>query len=344
MALGATCSWPSCRGRATTTRTRSSSVAAPGPGRRPHLDPHRGARGRRPRHQARPRGDHPGHPERLRRGPRRPRRARHHPHRRRGPPGDLLVGKVTPKGETELTPEERLLRAIFGEKAREVRDTSLKVPHGETGKVIGVKVFDRDDEATSCPRASTSWCASTSPRSARSPTATSSPAVTATRASSPRSSRRGHALPRGRHAGRHHAQPAGRPRPHEHRPDPRAAPGLGGQPWVGDRRATRSGPRTSPTRPARPRARHPCRLAGVRRCREDEIIGLLDSTRQTPRRRAPHRRTARPACSTAAPASPTRTRCRSATCTSSSCTTWWTTRSTPLHRPLLDDHPAAARR
>ncbi|HEX6936877.1 MAG TPA: DNA-directed RNA polymerase subunit beta, partial [Actinomycetes bacterium] len=60
-------------------------------------------------------------------------------------PGDILVGKVTPKGETELTPEERLLRAIFGEKAREVRDTSLKVPHGESGKVIGVKVFDRDE-------------------------------------------------------------------------------------------------------------------------------------------------------------------------------------------------------
>jgi len=60
-------------------------------------------------------------------------------------PGDILVGKVTPKGETELTPEERLLRAIFGEKAREVRDTSLKVPHGEGGKVIGVKIFDLDD-------------------------------------------------------------------------------------------------------------------------------------------------------------------------------------------------------
>ncbi|MFZ1373180.1 MAG: DNA-directed RNA polymerase subunit beta, partial [Nostocoides sp.] len=59
--------------------------------------------------------------------------------------GDLLVGKVTPKGETELTPEERLLRAIFGEKAREVRDTSLKVPHGETGTVIGVKVFEKED-------------------------------------------------------------------------------------------------------------------------------------------------------------------------------------------------------
>jgi len=61
-------------------------------------------------------------------------------------PGDVLVGKVTPKGETELTPEERLLRAIFGEKAREVRDTSLKVPHGEQGKVIDVRVFSREDQ------------------------------------------------------------------------------------------------------------------------------------------------------------------------------------------------------
>ena len=60
-------------------------------------------------------------------------------------PGDVLVGKVTPKGETELTAEERLLRAIFGEKAREVRDTSLKVPHGETGRVISVQKFSRDN-------------------------------------------------------------------------------------------------------------------------------------------------------------------------------------------------------
>ena len=59
--------------------------------------------------------------------------------------GDVLVGKVTPKGETELTPEERLLRAIFGEKAREVRDTSLKVPHGESGTVIEVRTFNRED-------------------------------------------------------------------------------------------------------------------------------------------------------------------------------------------------------
>ncbi len=61
-------------------------------------------------------------------------------------PGDILVGKVTPKGETEQSPEERLLRAIFGEKAREVRDTSLKVPHGESGKVIDVKVYSRDED------------------------------------------------------------------------------------------------------------------------------------------------------------------------------------------------------
>ena len=60
-------------------------------------------------------------------------------------PGDILVGKVTPKGETELTPEERLLRAIFGEKAREVRDTSLKVPHGESGKVIDVRIQTTED-------------------------------------------------------------------------------------------------------------------------------------------------------------------------------------------------------
>ncbi len=60
-------------------------------------------------------------------------------------PGDILVGKVTPKGETELTAEERLLRAIFGEKAREVRDTSLRVPHGESGTIVDIKVFDRDN-------------------------------------------------------------------------------------------------------------------------------------------------------------------------------------------------------
>ncbi len=60
-------------------------------------------------------------------------------------PGDILVGKITPKGETELTPEEKLLRAIFGEKAREVKDSSLRLPHGSRGKVVDVRVFTRDD-------------------------------------------------------------------------------------------------------------------------------------------------------------------------------------------------------
>ena len=66
-------------------------------------------------------------------------------------PGDILVGKVTPKGETELTAEERLLRAIFGEKSREVRDTSLKVPHGEAGTIVDVKIFTRDNSDELAP-------------------------------------------------------------------------------------------------------------------------------------------------------------------------------------------------
>ena len=60
-------------------------------------------------------------------------------------PNDILVGKITPKGEKELTPEERLLRAIFGEKSRDVKDTSLRIPHGERGKVVDVKQFTRED-------------------------------------------------------------------------------------------------------------------------------------------------------------------------------------------------------
>ena len=65
--------------------------------------------------------------------------------------GDILVGKVTPKGETELNAEERLLRAIFGEKAREVRDTSLRVPHGEYGIIVDVKVFTRENSDELAP-------------------------------------------------------------------------------------------------------------------------------------------------------------------------------------------------
>ncbi len=95
--------------------------------------------------------------------------------------GDILVGKVTPKGETELTAEERLLRAIFGEKAREVRDTSLRVPHGDYGIVVDVKVFTRREQRRAAARRAYGACAATSPRSVRSVSAIRWQAVTATR-------------------------------------------------------------------------------------------------------------------------------------------------------------------
>ncbi len=140
--------------------------------------------------------------------------------------GDLLVGKVTPKGETELTAEEKLIRAIFKEKAREVRDTSLKVPHGEGGVVIDVKTFSRDNgddlspgRQRARPRLRGEEAQDQRGRQARRP---------------PRQQGRhledrprgGHAVPRGRPPGRHPAEPARRAEPDEHRPDPRDAPRL----------------------------------------------------------------------------------------------------------------------
>ncbi len=105
-------------------------------------------------------------------------------------PGDILVGKITPKGETELTAEERLLRAIFGEKAREVKDSSLRLPHGEYGKVVDIKEFSRERTSRfACP-ASSAWSASAWRQRRRSWKATRWPGATATRASSPGSCRR----------------------------------------------------------------------------------------------------------------------------------------------------------
>ena len=125
-------------------------------------------------------------------------------------PGDVLVGKVTPKGETELTPEERLLRAIFGEKAREVRDTSLKVPHGETGKVIDVKVFSRDEQHELPPGVNQLV------RGVRRPEAQDQRRRQAGRPSRQQGRHlqdpadRGHAVHGRRHPRRHHPQPARR--------------------------------------------------------------------------------------------------------------------------------------
>ena len=141
--------------------------------------------------------------------------------------GDLLVGKVTPKGETELTAEEKLIRAIFKEKAREVRDTSLKVPHGEGGVVIDVLTFARDQGRRPAPgreraraRVRRQEAQDRRGRQARRP---------------PRQQGRDledrargrHASPRGRHPGRRDPQPARRAEPYEHRPDPGDAPRVG---------------------------------------------------------------------------------------------------------------------
>ncbi len=141
--------------------------------------------------------------------------------------GDLLVGKVTPKGETELTAEEKLIRAIFKEKAREVRDTSLKVPHGEGGVVIDVKTFSRDARRRPAagrqrPRARVrrQEAQDLRGRQARRPPRQQGRDLQDRRP-------RGHAVPRGRHAGRRDPQPAGRAEPHERRPDPRDPPRLG---------------------------------------------------------------------------------------------------------------------
>ena len=127
-------------------------------------------------------------------------------------PGDVLVGKVTPKGETELTPEERLLRAIFGEKAREVRDTSLKVPHGESGKVIDVKVFSRDESHELPPGRQPAGPGLRRPEAQdqRRRQAGRPPRQQGRHLQDPPD--RGHALHGRRHAGRHHPQPARRAR------------------------------------------------------------------------------------------------------------------------------------
>ena len=245
-------------------------------------------------------------------------------------PGDILVGKVTPKGETELTPEERLLRAIFGEKAREVRDTSLKVPHGETGKVIGVRVFSREDDDELPPGVNE---------------------LVRVYVAQKRKIQDGDKL-----AGRHGNKGViGKILPVEDMPflpdgtpvdiilNPHGVPRrmnigqilethLG---WVaktgwkidGD---ARLGEQPPASEAHRGRAGHHRVDAGVRRCPEDEH-GLCWPRPPCPTATVSGSSDRRQGgrCSTAAPANRSRTRWRSATCTSSSCTTWSTTRSTP---------------
>ena len=143
--------------------------------------------------------------------------------------GDLLVGKVTPKGETELTAEEKLIRAIFKEKAGEVRDTSLKVPHGEGGKVIDVKTFSRDNGDDLPPGVNELVRVFVAKRRK----------IAEGDKLAGRHGNKGviskivpggrHAVPRGRHPDRHDPQPARRAEPDEHRADPRDPPRVGRQ-------------------------------------------------------------------------------------------------------------------
>ena len=141
-------------------------------------------------------------------------------------PGDVLVGKVTPKGETELTPEERLLRAIFGEKAREVRDTSLKVPHGENGKVIDVRVQRREDGHELPPGVNELVKVYVAQKRKISPGDKLAGRHGNKGVISKVLPGRGHALPRGRHPRRRDPQPARRAEPDERRPGARGPPRL----------------------------------------------------------------------------------------------------------------------
>ena len=168
-------------------------------------------------------------------------------------PGDILVGKVTPKGETEQSPEERLLRAIFGEKAREVRDTSLKVPHGESGKVIDVKVYSRDEDHEMQPgvnqlvkvyvaqKRKISEGDKLAGRHGNKGVISQDPA------------RGGHALHGRRHARRHHLEPARRAEPNERRPGPREPPRLRGPSRLGGHRGQPGGRHLGSRRPDGPR-------------------------------------------------------------------------------------------
>ena len=231
-------------------------------------------------------------------------------------PGDILVGKVTPKGETELTPEERLLRAIFGEKAREVRDTSLKVPHGENGKVIGIRVFSREDEDELAPGRQRAGPGLRGPEA-------QDPGRRQARRPARQQGRhrqdpagRGHAVPAGRHPGRHRPEHARRAAPDEHRPGPGDPPRVDRQEgWEieGEPDWAAKMPEELYSVPAGTKTATPV-FDGAK---EDEITGLLGVDAAQPRRRADgRRRTARRRCSTGAPASRTRSRWRSATCTS----------------------------
>ena len=140
--------------------------------------------------------------------------------------GDILVGKVTPKGETDLTAEERLLRAIFGEKAREVRDTSLKVPHGESGIIVDAKVFTREAGDELGPGVNQVVRVYIAQRRKIQPGRQDGRPPRQQGRGVPGPAPGGYALPARRHPPGHRAEPPGRALPYEHRPGAGGPSGL----------------------------------------------------------------------------------------------------------------------
>ena len=216
--------------------------------------------------------------------------------------GDVLVGKVTPKGETELTPEERLLRAIFGEKAREVRDTSLKVPHGESGKVIDVRVFSTRGRARAAAGRQPVGAGLRRPEAQdqRGRQARRAPRQQGRHLQDPAG--RGHAVHGRRHAGRHHPQPARCSQPYERGPGAREPPRLRGALGLERQgrhcgRGARSRHREEDAADHRSRRlgghagirRRPLGRRGRRRQAPDDPEDLREHERRGRRRSAPHR-------------------------------------------------------
>ena len=267
-------------------RGRHHPLGAPGQGRRAHVDPHPRARDRCPRHQARPRGDHPGHPEPLRGDPRRPRRARHHPRRRRGRSRRRARRQGHPQGRDRAHPRG----------APPAGHLRREGPRGARHLAEGAPRRDRQGhrrqglqprrEPRAAPRRQPAGAGLRRPeaqdqrgRQARRP-----PRQQGRHLQDPPD--RGHALPGRRHPRRHHPQPARRPVPHERRPGPRGPPrlrrplGLVGRRHDGRRRAH---PRHRDQDPAHHPAVHPHRHAGVRRRPLGRARGRPGSTRRSRR-------------------------------------------------------------
>ena len=314
-------------------RGRHHPLRAPGARRRADLDPHRGARGRRPRHQAGRRGDHPGHPQPVRGDPGRPRRARHHPHRRRGGAGRRAGRQGHPQGRDRAdargAPAAGHLRREGPRGARHLaQGAPRRVRQGHRRPGLLPRGVPR---AAAGRQPAGPGLRGPEAQDLRGRQAGRPPRQQGRHLQDPPG--RGHAVPGRRHPGRHHPQPARRAEPDERGPGARVAPrlrrplGLGGRGGQRRRGHERQGRRRGAQDPAAHRAgglglhpglrRRPLGRGRGRRGAPDDPADLRHAERRLgQRRRADPRPTARPRSTTAAPARPTTTRSRSATSTS----------------------------